>query len=417
MTSNDSAHSTKAPADKLQLGPGAARLKGLGLVGGIVCLAIAIVWGAALGDGMRRFFHSYLFAFTYFLSFSLGALFFVMIHHLVGATWSVTTRRLAEILTGTFPVLFLVMLGLAVPLLLGSESLYLWMDHDLVHGAAGVAPDHILHSKAGYLNAPFFVGRLVLYFAIWIGLSRYFRKGSVDQDQSGDPAISARLRARSGPFMILYALTTAWAGFDLLMSLYPHWFSTIFGVYFFAGCAISVYCVLALTSFVLQRGGRLVRSITVEHYHDLGKMANAFTLFWAYIGFSQFMLIWAANIPEESTFFRPRMFAEWKWASIALILGHFVIPFVGMMSRHVKRNPPFLAAWAVYMLAVHAFDLFWLVMPAYSPEKFVIHPLDFLCLAGIGGLFLFGALATAGNVKLLPVRDPRLDASLRFVNQ
>lgn len=246
MTSNDSAHSTKAPADKIQLGPGAARLKGLGLVGGIVCLAIAIVWGAALGDGMRRFFHSYLFAFTYFLSFALGALFFVLIHHLVSATWSVTTRRLAEILTGAFPVLFVVMLGMAVPLLLGSESLYLWMDHDLVHGAAGSAPDHILHAKAGYLNAPFFVGRLVLYFAIWIGLSRYFRKGSVDQDQSGDPAISARLRARSGPFMILYALTTAWAGFDLLMSLYPHWFSTIFGVYYFAGCAISVYCLLAL---------------------------------------------------------------------------------------------------------------------------------------------------------------------------
>jgi hypothetical protein len=140
-------------------------------------------------------------------------------------------------------------------------------------------------------------------------------------------------------------------------------------------------------------------------------------LFWAYIGFSQFMLIWAANIPEESTFFRSRMFTEWKWASIALILGHFVIPFVGMMSRHVKRNPPFLAAWSVYMLLVHAFDLFWLVMPAYSPERFVFHFIDLLCLAGIGGLFLFGALATAGNVKLLPVRDPRLEASLRFVNQ
>ncbi|HTE53356.1 MAG TPA: hypothetical protein VK698_21020 [Kofleriaceae bacterium] len=411
MTSNDSPLAPKAPPDKLLLGPAAARLKGLGLTAGVVCLVIAIVWGVALGDDMRRFFHSYLFAFTYFLSFALGALFYVIIHHLVGATWSVTSRRLAEIVTGAFPALFVIMLGLAVPLLLGSKSLYLWMDHDVV------ASDHILHAKAGYLNAPFFAIRMLIYFAVWIGLSRYFMKGSVDQDQSGDPAISQRLRARSGPATIAYALTTAWAGFDLLMSLYPHWFSTIFGVYYFAGCAISVYCILALMSFALQRSGRLVSAISVEHYHDMGKMANAFTLFWAYIGFSQFMLIWAANIPEESTFFRPRMFTEWKWMSLALILLHFVVPFVGMMSRHVKRNPPFLAAWAVYMLMVHALDLFWIVMPAYSPDKMVVHPMDFLCLVGVGGLCLFGALAAAGNVKLLAVRDPRLEASLRFVNQ
>jgi hypothetical protein len=395
----------------MQLGPLALRLKGLGLAAGVVCLAVAVVWGLALGDEMRRFFYSYVFAFTYFLSFALGALFFVIIHHLVGATWSVTTRRLAEIVTGAFPVLFVLMLGIAVPLLLGSKSLYLWMDPEVV------ARDHLLHGKEGYLNAPFFAARMLIYFAVWMAISRYFMKKSVEQDETGDPAVSQRLRKVAAPATIAYALTTAWASFDLLMSLTPHWFSTIFGVYYFAGCAVSIYCLLALISYALQRSGRLVRSITVEHYHDLGKMANAFTLFWAYIAFSQFMLIWAANIPEESTFFRPRMFTEWKWMSIALILLHFVVPFVGMMSRHVKRNPPFLAVWAVYMLAMHALDLFWIVMPTFSPDAVVLHPLDILCLVGMGGLFLFGALSVAGNVKLLPVRDPRLEASLRFVNQ
>lgn len=410
MSPFDSATSSREP-DKLTLGPLAPRLKGLGLSVGVVGLAAAMVWGLAIGDDLRRFFHSYLFAFTYFLSFALGALFFVIIHHLVAATWSVTTRRLAEIVTGAFPVLFVLMLVLLVPLLLGNKSLYLWMDHDVV------ANDHILEGKAGYLNAPFFAGRMCLYFAIWIVLSRYFRNKSVQQDETGDAAVSQRMRAVAGPATILFALTTAWAGFDLLMSLTPHWFSTIFGVYYFAGCAISVYCLLALISFALQRSGRLQRSITIEHFHDLGKMANAFTLFWAYIGFSQFMLIWAANIPEELTFFRPRMFTDWKWVSIAVILFHFIVPFVGMMSRHVKRNPPLLATWAVYMLAVHALDLFWVVMPALSPDKVTFHPIDLLCLAGVGGLSLFGALSVAGNVKLLAVRDPRLEASLRFINQ
>jgi hypothetical protein len=410
MTPIDSV-SSREPADKLQLGPLALRFKGLGLTAGVVCLVAAVVWGLLIGDDMRRFFHAYVLAFTYMLSFALGALFFVIIHHLVGATWSVVVRRLAEIVTGAFPVLFVLMLGIAVPLLFGSHSLYEWMNHEVV------AKDHVLHAKEGYLNAPFFCARMLIYFAVWMAISRYFMKKSVEQDETGDPQISQRLRKVAAPAMILYAVTTAWAAFDLLMSLTPHWFSTIFGVYYFAGCAVSIYCLLALVSFLLQRSGRLQRSITVEHYHDMGKMANAFTLFWAYIAFSQFMLIWAANIPEESIFYRPRMFTEWKYVSVALIVFHFIIPFVGMMSRHVKRNPPLLALWAVYMLAVHAFDLYWIVMPTYSPSAVVLHPIDILCLLGMGGLFLFGALAVAGNVKLLAVRDPRLQASLHFVNQ
>jgi hypothetical protein len=397
--------------ERVLLGAAGPRLKMLGLGAGIVCLAAAVTWGALIGDDMRRFMHAYLLAFSYFLSFALGGLFFVLLHHLVGATWSVVVRRLAEILTGAFPVLFLLMLGLVIPLWLGHDSLYKWSDHE------EVAQSHLLHAKEGYLNAPFFALRMLIYFTVWMALSRYYLKKSVEQDETGDPVLSRKMRTLSAPAMILFALTTAWAAFDLLMSLMPEWFSTIFGVYYFAGCAISVYALLAIMSFALQRSGRLRTAITVEHYHDLGKMTNAFTLFWAYIGFSQFMLIWAANLPEESIFYRPRMFTEWKWVSVALILAHFAVPFVGMMSRHIKRNPPVLALWCVYMLAVHLLDLYWVIMPAYSPEEIVVHPIDLLCLAGVGGLFLFGALGVAGNVKLLAMRDPRLPGSLTFINQ
>jgi hypothetical protein len=401
-----------APAnEKLHLGPLATRLKGMGMTVGIVCLGAAVVWGVMLGDDLRRFMHSYLLAFTYFLSFALGGLFFVLIQHLTSSTALVVQRRLAEILTAAFPMLFVLSLGIIIPLWIGNKSLYLWSDPDVVHG------DHVLEAKAGYLNAPFFAIRMLIYFTVWMVLSRYFLKRSVEQDTSGDPALSARMKKVAGPATVLYAVTTAWAGFDLLMSLTPHWFSTIFGVYYFAGCAISVYALLAIMSFVLQKSGRLTKSITVEHYHDDGKMANAFTLFWAYIGFSQFMLIWVANIPEETFFFRPRMFTEWKWISIALIVLHFCVPFVGMMSRHVKRNPPLLALWCMYMLGVHLFDLYWIVMPAFSPEKIVVHPIDLLCVAGIGGLFLFGALSVAGSARLMPVRDPHIAESLHFINQ
>ena len=210
MSSFESAISSHDPPDRLTLGPAALRLKGLGLAVGVVCMAVAIVWGLAIGDDMRRFFHSYLLAFTYFLSIALGALFFVVIHHLVAATWSVVLRRLAEIITGAFPALFVLMLGLVLPILAGSHSLFLWTDSDVV------AHDHVLLAKQGYLNAPFFAIRMLIYFAVWMWMSRYFMKRSVQQDETGDVVVSARLRRVAGPATIAYALTTAWAGFDLL---------------------------------------------------------------------------------------------------------------------------------------------------------------------------------------------------------
>jgi hypothetical protein len=200
------------------------------------------------------------------------------------------------------------------------------------------------------------------------------------------------------------------------MSLFPHWFSTMFGVYYFAGAAVSIFALLALLSIAMHRSGRLTRAITVEHQHDLGKLLFAFIFFWSYIAFSQFLLIWAANLPEETEIWRPRMFGAWRGASIVLLLGHFLLPFVGTISRNVKRRWWLLGAWSMWMLAAHWFDLYWFVMPAYSPERVSFHVTDVLCLVGMGGFFLAAVAGAMGKVKLVPVGDPELDASLRFEN-
>lgn len=407
---------TLPPDEKITMGTAASRLKKVGFGLGVVGLGAGLALGASAGDGWRRFQHSYLLNFMFVLSIGLGALFFVVLQHLVRAKWSVVVRRLAECLTGAFPVLLLLSLGIVVPLVAGSHALYEWADE------AKVATDHVLHAKAGYLNSGFFAVRVAIYFGIWLAISQYFFRTSVAQDASGDARLSERMRVVSAPSMIAFALTTAFAAFDLLMSLHPHWFSTMFGVYYFAGCAISIFAVLLLMTIAMHRSGRLTRAITVEHEHDLGKLLFAFVFFWGYVAFSQFMLIWAANLPEETAFFRPRLDLHtdgglgWGWVSIVLVVGHFAVPFVGLISRNVKRRWWLVGAWATYMLGMHWIDLFWLVMPAFDPSRVRFHLLDLVLLVGMVGFFLAAVAHHLGRVKLVAVGDPGLGESLKFEN-
>ena len=409
------------PNENLRLSQGLAKVKaGAGLMG-VLLLAIALIWGALIGDDFRRFFHSYLVSFAYYLSFALGALFFVVLQHLVGAKWSVTVRRTAEVLTRTFPLLFVLSAVIWLPMLLGNDRLYLWSNLDAMQH------DHLLHQKEAYLNVPFFVARLFLYFGIWIGVSNYFYRKSIEQDESGDPALSRRMRAASAPAMIAFAFTCAFTGFDLLMSTEPHWFSTMFGVYYFAGCAISIMALLALISMMIQRSGRMTRSVTVEHYHDLGKLLFAFVFFWAYVAFSQFMLIWAANMPEETGYFWHRWFVpegldvpmwkSWRVVTLGLIFFHWLVPFVLLMSRHTKRRLQALAAFSVWMLVWHWVDIYWQVMPAYNSHELVFSPLDVLIAVGMGSLVAASVVHALTKVNLIPIGDPNLSESLRFENQ
>jgi len=374
------------------------------LIGG-VALAVSFGLGLILRD-LDRFCHAYLVNYCYFLSLSLGALFFVVLQHLARAGWSVVVRRLAEILAANLPL----MAVLALPVLFGTGVLYDW-----VH-ASESAHAELIEAKRAYLNLPFFLVRIGAYFAIWTWLSRVLLNRSVEQDASGDVDITLRLTRFSGLAVVLFALTITFAAFDLIMSLTPQWFSTIFGVYYFAGSMVGFVAVITLVAMLLQARGLLARAITIEHYHDLGKLLFAFVFFWGYIAFSQYMLIWYANIPEETGWYLVRQSGSWLWVSLVLLFGHFLLPFLGLLPRRVKRRKPTLAFWAVWALVMHWVDLYWLIMPTHSPERLPLGLLEIGCFLGLGGLFLAGLVRAAGRSALIPVNDPRLAESLEFEN-
>jgi hypothetical protein len=297
-----------------------------------------------------------------------------------------------------------------VPTLLGNSDLYIWANADKMHA------DHLLHHKIGYLNVPFFAVRFFVFFAFWAALSQYFFKRSLAQDQVNKPELVTGMARVAAPSMIALALTLTFSAIDFMMTLEPTWFSTIFGVYYFASCVIAVNATLILTLMWLQSRGVMKKSITVEHYHDLGKMLFAFTAFWAYIGFSQFMLIWYANIPEETFWFKKRFAGDWSSISWVLVVGHFVLPFFGMLSRQIKRNKKTLAFWAIWMLVMVWVDMFWLIKPALGTTELPIGLLDVLCFVGIASVFIASVAFNARNRNLVAVKDPRLARSLAFEN-
>ena len=391
--------------EKRQLGAWGRRAAGIALVVGVLSLAASIAIAAA-GGGIARFLQSYLVNFAFLLSLCLGALFFVLIQHLTGATWSVVIRRLGEALAANLPLLAL----MALPVIFGMKHLYHWSD------GQAVAHDALLQWKRPYLNPAFFIIRLAVYFVLWSWLAFYYHRRSVAQDASGDPQLTRRMQRLSAPAMVIFALTVTFAAFDLLMSIDPHWFSTIFGVYFFSGCVVASFAFLTLQAQRFQKAGFLARAITREHYHDLGKMIFAFIVFWAYIAFSQYMLIWYANIPEETSWYLARQTGGWTTVSVLLIFGHFFVPFLGLISRYPKRQGFLLVPGCLWVLLMHWLDLYWLVMPEFSAGRVPFHVLDLSVFLGLGGLFAAVLLRRLARHSLIAEQDPRLPESLVFEN-
>jgi hypothetical protein len=365
------------------------------------------VVSALVGAGSpAQFFHSYLVSFLFFLSLALGGLFFVLLHFLTRAGWSVVVRRAAEQVAATLP-LFLI---LFLPLLLGLEHLYKWTRPE------AIAADPLLAHKTPWLESSFFTGRSLLYLALWGFLGWWYYRQSRRQDQMGAHAITRRMQTVSGPAMILFAVTVTLASFDWVVSLDAHWYSTIFGVYFFSGSAVGIFALLILIFLGLQRAGRLAGVVTWEHFHDLGKLLFAFVVFWAYIAFSQFMLIWYANIPETTLWYGARWGPGWQPLSLLLAAGHFGLPFLLLLSRDVKRRRGTLAAAAAWMLLMHWVDLHWLIMPFLHAEAFAPHLLDVTTFLGLGGLFAAAVTWAMVRQALVPTNDPRLPESLVFEN-
>ncbi|MBI2565414.1 MAG: hypothetical protein HYV63_00090 [Candidatus Schekmanbacteria bacterium] len=378
----------------------------LPLIGG--GLAAAGAAGSAafgLADHGQLFF-SYLVAFLFFVSIAIGGLFFVLVNHLSRAGWGVVVRRLAENLMGTLPLFLL----LFVPIAFGLHDLYHWAHHEAVAG------DPVLAGKAVYLNPTFFLIRGFAFLVLWSAAGLWFLRTSVAQDSSGEPCLTRRMQMASAPMTLLFAVTVTLAAFDWIMSLEPHWFSTVFGVYFFSGCVVAVYATMILLVLALDRSRLLGNAVSIEHVHDLGKMLFAFVAFWAYIAFSQFMLIWYANLPEETIWYSQRWDNSWRGISIFLAVGHFIVPFFFLLSRAIKRNRTLLACGAAWMLFIHLVDVHWLVMPTHHREGFHFSLMDPAAILFVGGLFLVVLGLGLKKQALVPLKDPRLSESLAFEN-
>ncbi|MBU8900444.1 hypothetical protein DRW03_06685 [Corallococcus sp. H22C18031201] len=384
---------------------------GLAFGVGAVCL-IAALAGFFVGDASAAA-HSYLIAFAYWVGISVASTIMLAIFHTAKAKWPIVLRRTMETMGATVPVFIVLFVGVV----LGLKQLYSWWpESPLAAHIEGIEKVHLGHKQHGYLFPTFFWVRQAIYFTVWTLVSWRLRSWSMKQDETGELELTVKQRKFAPGALPFLALTITFAAFDWLMSLTPLWQSTIYGAYYFAGSFLAAFCLLTVVT-VLAQGKDLYGSVvTTAHYHNLGKLMFAFTAFWAYIGFSQFLLVWIANLPEEAPWYGIRIFGAWRPLSIALVLLHFVLPFFTLLSRNLKLQPRKLMVVALYLLLMHWLDLYWLVWPAMTgkagPSFHWTLPVAFV---GVGGIAVGFALMLARNKFTLPVKDPYITESMRYV--
>jgi len=381
-----------------------ARFTGLSLLlaGGAVVGLVLCLFGAI--KDQPQFSFSWLFGFFYFFTLCCGCLFWTIVHHATDAEWSVVVRRQLE----NMGLLVLVLFLFAIPILLMRHHLFDWMD---------IPPgkDAVLDSKRQYLNWPFFVFRVFLYFILLGGVAFLLRLFSVAQDRDGNPRCTVWMRKLAFAGLPIFALSLTFAAFDWLMGLNYRWYSTMWGPYIFAGTAGSSMSLLVLVTTALRNAGYL-KVVTLEHYHIMGKWMLAFSIFWAYIGFGQYMLYWYANIPEETQYFLVRNTESWWPLSMLLVIGRFFIPFAILLLQGIKKKPNQLCIVAGWVLFMQALDMYIIVLPALHGTGVHLSVWDFLCPIAIGCTLAFLYLRLIGKTSTFPVRDPRLVESLRLRN-
>lgn len=382
----------------------------VGLIAMVASLALTVV--IYKGDWSKVFFHSYLANYIYVLSFGLGALFFVLIQFLCRAGWSASIRRMAELISQTIPWLAVLFLPLLVLVWMGNSDLYEW--NQKVEDLEG-----LVKLKTGYFAPWFFTLRSAIYIISWVLMAGWIYKKSRLQDETGDVGITTKIQTWSGPMVMVYALTVSFAAFDWVMSIDADWYSTIFGVYFFAASMYGFFAMMIVLFMSLQKRGKVRENVTVEHFHDMGKFLFGFTMFWSYIAFSQMMLYWYGNIPEETAWFKYRIANNWQYLSYGLIIVHFVLPWLGVVSRHVRRHRAGLTFWAIWGLIAHWLDMSFLVMPndhlgvPLTPALVLVHVLSGVGMVSIFLAFLF---IRASDVPLVAIRDPRLHEAMSYKN-
>jgi hypothetical protein len=369
---------------------------------GLIGLGLSVV-GAFVSP--KQFSFSWLFAFAFYFTILAGCFFWIIVHHVVDAEWSVVIRRQLENLA----MLIAVMALFFIPIVIFRNNLYEWMNIP-----AGL--DSVLDSTRAYLNWPFFLIRSIFYFAFFIGATLLFRRFSIRQDRDGNPACTINMRRVAFISLPLFGLSLTFGAYDWLLGVDYRWFSTMWGVYIFAGASGSAMSLLVLVVTALRNAGYLKETVTDEHYHIMGKWMLAFCVFWAYIGFGQYMLTWYANIPEETEYFIRRNTESWNVLSLLLVIGRFFIPFAVLLMQGLKRKPARLCLIAGWLVFMQMLDIYIVILPALHGSGVAVSIWDFIPLLGMGATLAFVFLWIARRSSLFPNRDPRLLESLHIVN-
>ena len=388
-------------------------LLAIAAIGWLLCILGFIV-------NREQFHFSYHVAFYYFATITMGSLFFVMVQRLATAGWSVVVRRLAEVMAANFWVVAVLFIPIAIGILNppqnhnGGIEYFEW--NNLWHYPQLVAKDEVLQHKAGYFKLWFFFARALVCLLAWTLVSLQLYRHSTAQDEDGNVEHARyAFRWSAAGFPILFVFGTL-AIFDWVMSLAPHWYSTAFGLYNLAGGAVGFMATLILVSVWLRNNGTLKNTISIEHYHDMGKLLFAYLVFWAYIGFSQYMLIWYANQSEETVWYHDRLVGSWSVVSMFLAIGHFILPFIFLLTRVTKRNTLMLSLAAGWMLLMHLVDVHWMIMPTLHKDGLHVSWQDLATLAAVGGTLGFTFFNRLSKRSLVPVKDPFLAESLAFEN-
>jgi len=362
------------------------------LAAGLV-FAILAVLGAVLQP--EKFFSAYLLGYMAWLGLSLGSMAFLMLGHLTGGDWGQAVRRIFEAATRTVPLMIL----LFVPVILGMHHLYTWMRPE------DIARDkHLQDITRTYLTPGGFILRAAIYFSIWLILAKFLSRWSAEQDIPPERDTSSRFRALSGPGLVLYGFTLAFASIDWIMSLNPHWISTIYGLIFLAGQCLSSICFVVVVSAILHRYKPMSEYLKPNHIHDYGNLMLTLVMLWAYFAFSQWLIIWAGNLPEEISWFTRRLHGGWQYVGLLLALFHFVVPFLFLLARGFKRRLQDLVWLAVFLMFMRFVDLFWYIEPTFHLQ-FHVSWQDIVVPGAIGGFWLAWFCRNLRGRPLLPLFD------------
>ncbi len=383
--------------------PALDRIRRTALAVGVIGILLSLVGGAI---DATQFFRSYLFAFLFWNGIGLGCLSILMIHHLSGGIWGLAIRRLLEAGTRTLKVTAL----LFIPLLFGLSRVYLWAQPEAVEH------DVILQAKHPYLNVPFFAARAIFYFLVWTALAHFLSKWSLELDGHRESLhISRRLRSLAGPGLVLMGLTITFSSVDWAMSLDPHWFSTVYGLMFMVGQVLSAMALVIVVLALFAHDAPLMSVARPSVVHDLGKLMLAFIMLWAYLHLSQFLITWSGNLPEEIPWYLRRMHGGWQFVGLFLVVFHFALPFLLLLSRDLKRDARLLACLAAFVLFTRLVDLFWMIAPnlqgghgGHEGLGLTVHWLDFAAPIGMGGLWIASFARELAGRPLLPLGEPEL---------